>query len=143
MPAQVSSTSSDHGSKLGGPSQNSPRVASKRDFNITKRLDYRIHIYTNRHTDKPEPGDLAAFLGYDIHMPTDEQIDRFPVDGFRRKFGGLMVRSQLRDLKIACSRPDSTDDQSYMDHLRFYLNVKLPHGHEMPPQESSDHISKL
>ncbi|GBM85643.1 hypothetical protein AVEN_33358-1 [Araneus ventricosus] len=36
VPAQVSSSSSDCGSKLRGPSQNSPRVASKRDVNITK-----------------------------------------------------------------------------------------------------------
>ncbi|GBO02309.1 hypothetical protein AVEN_163733-1 [Araneus ventricosus] len=34
--AQVSSSSSGSGSKLRGPSQNSPRVASKRDVNITK-----------------------------------------------------------------------------------------------------------
>ncbi|GBL65622.1 hypothetical protein AVEN_205248-1 [Araneus ventricosus] len=33
---QVSSSSSDGGSKLRGPSQNSPRVASERDVNITK-----------------------------------------------------------------------------------------------------------
>ncbi|GBM28655.1 hypothetical protein AVEN_629-1 [Araneus ventricosus] len=38
VPAQVSSSSSDRGSKLRGPSQNSPRVASKRDINITKPL---------------------------------------------------------------------------------------------------------
>ncbi|GBN67211.1 hypothetical protein AVEN_249524-1, partial [Araneus ventricosus] len=36
VPAQVLSSSSDHGSKLRGPSQNSPRVASKRDVNITQ-----------------------------------------------------------------------------------------------------------
>ncbi|GBN65780.1 hypothetical protein AVEN_17838-1 [Araneus ventricosus] len=36
VPAQVSSSSSDRGSNLRGPSQNSPRVASKRDVNITK-----------------------------------------------------------------------------------------------------------
>ncbi|GBL73004.1 hypothetical protein AVEN_128173-1 [Araneus ventricosus] len=35
VPAQVSSSSSDRGSKLRGPSLNSPRVASKRDVNIT------------------------------------------------------------------------------------------------------------
>ncbi|GBL93225.1 hypothetical protein AVEN_42670-1 [Araneus ventricosus] len=33
LPAQVSS---EHDSKLGNPSQNSPPVASKRDVNITK-----------------------------------------------------------------------------------------------------------
>ncbi|GBL85872.1 hypothetical protein AVEN_63195-1 [Araneus ventricosus] len=36
VPAHVSSTSSDRGSKLRGPSQNNPHVASKRDVNITK-----------------------------------------------------------------------------------------------------------
>ncbi|GBM06656.1 hypothetical protein AVEN_190875-1 [Araneus ventricosus] len=36
VPAQVSSSSSDHGSKLRGPSQNSPRFASKLDANVTK-----------------------------------------------------------------------------------------------------------
>ncbi|GBO32250.1 hypothetical protein AVEN_273488-1 [Araneus ventricosus] len=36
VPVQVSSSSSDRGSKLRGPSQNSPRVASKQDVNITK-----------------------------------------------------------------------------------------------------------
>ncbi|GBM76726.1 hypothetical protein AVEN_10939-1, partial [Araneus ventricosus] len=35
VPTQVSSSSSDYGSKLQGPSQNSPRVASKQDINIT------------------------------------------------------------------------------------------------------------
>ncbi|GBN99027.1 hypothetical protein AVEN_268339-1 [Araneus ventricosus] len=36
VPSQVSSSSSDCVSKLRGPSQNSPRVASKRDANILK-----------------------------------------------------------------------------------------------------------
>ncbi|GBN32152.1 hypothetical protein AVEN_136391-1, partial [Araneus ventricosus] len=36
VPAQVSSSSSDRGSKIRGPSQNSPRVASKRNVTITK-----------------------------------------------------------------------------------------------------------
>ncbi|GBN00755.1 hypothetical protein AVEN_208743-1 [Araneus ventricosus] len=36
--AQISSSSSDRGSKLRGPSQNSPRAASKRHVNITKLL---------------------------------------------------------------------------------------------------------
>ncbi|GBM65392.1 hypothetical protein AVEN_232322-1 [Araneus ventricosus] len=36
MPVQMSSSSADLGSKLRGSSQNSPRVASKRDINITK-----------------------------------------------------------------------------------------------------------
>ncbi|GBM26536.1 hypothetical protein AVEN_245261-1 [Araneus ventricosus] len=35
VPAQVSSSSSDRGSKLRGPSLNSLRVASKRDVNLT------------------------------------------------------------------------------------------------------------
>ncbi|GBM40914.1 hypothetical protein AVEN_234048-1 [Araneus ventricosus] len=35
VPAQASSSSSDRGSKLRGPSLNSPRVASKRDVNLT------------------------------------------------------------------------------------------------------------
>ncbi|GBO07697.1 hypothetical protein AVEN_188489-1, partial [Araneus ventricosus] len=35
LPARVTSTSSDCGSKLRGPSLNSPRVGSKRDVNIT------------------------------------------------------------------------------------------------------------
>ncbi|GBL95307.1 hypothetical protein AVEN_166478-1, partial [Araneus ventricosus] len=35
VPAQASSSSSDRGSKLRGPSLNSPRVASKRDVNIS------------------------------------------------------------------------------------------------------------
>ncbi|GBM15143.1 hypothetical protein AVEN_242181-1 [Araneus ventricosus] len=34
--AEVTSSSSDIGLKLQSPSQNSPRVASKRDVNITK-----------------------------------------------------------------------------------------------------------
>nr|GBM71797.1 hypothetical protein AVEN_84168-1 [Araneus ventricosus] len=34
--AQASSSSSDRGSKLRGPSQTSPRVASKRDVNVTE-----------------------------------------------------------------------------------------------------------
>ncbi|GBL79721.1 hypothetical protein AVEN_18245-1 [Araneus ventricosus] len=36
LPAQESSLSSDRGLELRGPSQNSPRVASKRDVNVTK-----------------------------------------------------------------------------------------------------------
>ncbi|GBM30764.1 hypothetical protein AVEN_30585-1 [Araneus ventricosus] len=35
VPVQVSSSSSDHGSKLRGSSLNSPRIASKRDINLT------------------------------------------------------------------------------------------------------------
>ncbi|GBO45458.1 hypothetical protein AVEN_171226-1 [Araneus ventricosus] len=35
VPAQVASSSSDRGSKLRGPSLNSPRVASKWDVNLT------------------------------------------------------------------------------------------------------------
>ncbi|GBN82277.1 hypothetical protein AVEN_55476-1 [Araneus ventricosus] len=35
VPAQASSSPSDRGSKLRGPSLNSPRVASKRDVNLT------------------------------------------------------------------------------------------------------------
>ncbi|GBN28106.1 hypothetical protein AVEN_101084-1 [Araneus ventricosus] len=38
MPAQVPSQSSGRGSKLRDPSQNTPRVASKRDVNITKQI---------------------------------------------------------------------------------------------------------
>ncbi|GBN05586.1 hypothetical protein AVEN_210572-1, partial [Araneus ventricosus] len=34
--AEVSSSSSDHGSKLRNPSQNSPRLDSKQEINITK-----------------------------------------------------------------------------------------------------------
>ncbi|GBM45378.1 hypothetical protein AVEN_270689-1 [Araneus ventricosus] len=34
FPAQVPSSSPDHGSKLRGQSQNSPRVSSKRDTNV-------------------------------------------------------------------------------------------------------------
>ncbi|GBN36336.1 hypothetical protein AVEN_121257-1 [Araneus ventricosus] len=36
VPARVSFSSSDRGSKSGGESQNSPRATSKRDVNITK-----------------------------------------------------------------------------------------------------------
>ncbi|GBN89744.1 hypothetical protein AVEN_128689-1 [Araneus ventricosus] len=36
MPAQVSSSSSDPGSKGLGPSQSSPQFASKREVNVTK-----------------------------------------------------------------------------------------------------------
>nr|GBN69868.1 hypothetical protein AVEN_261974-1 [Araneus ventricosus]GBN69877.1 hypothetical protein AVEN_23279-1 [Araneus ventricosus]GBN69939.1 hypothetical protein AVEN_217920-1 [Araneus ventricosus] len=36
VPAQISSASSDRSSKLRGPSQNRPRVASERDVNISK-----------------------------------------------------------------------------------------------------------
>ncbi|GBL77177.1 hypothetical protein AVEN_12800-1 [Araneus ventricosus] len=42
VPAQVSSSSSDLGSKLRGQSLNSPSVASKRDINITKQTDKPI-----------------------------------------------------------------------------------------------------
>ncbi|GBM62631.1 hypothetical protein AVEN_187037-1 [Araneus ventricosus] len=42
VPAQVSSTSSDKGSKLRGPSQNSPRVSSERDVNMTKLPKNRL-----------------------------------------------------------------------------------------------------
>ncbi|GBL85076.1 hypothetical protein AVEN_213697-1, partial [Araneus ventricosus] len=36
MPAQESSPSSPHDSKLRGSSQNSPRVSAKRDITITE-----------------------------------------------------------------------------------------------------------
>ncbi|GBO33647.1 hypothetical protein AVEN_208815-1, partial [Araneus ventricosus] len=39
-PAQVPCSSSDRGSKVRGPSQNSPRVASKRNVNKTKLLTF-------------------------------------------------------------------------------------------------------
>ncbi|GBN23560.1 hypothetical protein AVEN_233681-1 [Araneus ventricosus] len=45
VPAQASSSSSDGGSKLRGPSQNSPRVSLERDVNITK-LNCVIGIVT-------------------------------------------------------------------------------------------------
>ncbi|GBM71203.1 hypothetical protein AVEN_119927-1 [Araneus ventricosus] len=44
VPAQVSYSSSDSGSKLRGWFQNSPRVASKRDIDITK-LNYHFWSY--------------------------------------------------------------------------------------------------
>ncbi|GBN43514.1 hypothetical protein AVEN_9096-1 [Araneus ventricosus] len=58
MLAQVSSSSSDRGSKLGGPSHDSPRVASKRDDNVTHlnlppthcgptKLKFRLVILTS------------------------------------------------------------------------------------------------
>ncbi|GBO29151.1 hypothetical protein AVEN_169859-1 [Araneus ventricosus] len=43
VPAQVSSSSSDRGLKLRGPSQNSPRVASKRDVNMPNNNTVTIH----------------------------------------------------------------------------------------------------
>ncbi|GBM79301.1 hypothetical protein AVEN_9937-1 [Araneus ventricosus] len=52
VPAQVSSSSSDGGSKLRGPSQNSPRAASKRDFNINKikkLLLQKLEIWSYRY----------------------------------------------------------------------------------------------
>ncbi|GBO20121.1 hypothetical protein AVEN_45706-1 [Araneus ventricosus] len=44
VPAQMSFSSSDHGFKKTGRSQNSPRVSSKRDVNITK-LNYMAFGY--------------------------------------------------------------------------------------------------
>ncbi|GBM98997.1 hypothetical protein AVEN_133369-1 [Araneus ventricosus] len=44
VPAQVSSSSSDSDSKLQGPSQNSPRIASKRVADITKLRKNTIHF---------------------------------------------------------------------------------------------------
>ncbi|GBM76070.1 hypothetical protein AVEN_167490-1 [Araneus ventricosus] len=56
VPAQVSSSSSDRGSKLRGPSQNSPRVASKRDVNITKTQEI---LYVN---SEGTPGESLDML---------------------------------------------------------------------------------
>ncbi|GBN47105.1 hypothetical protein AVEN_205173-1 [Araneus ventricosus] len=42
VPVQVSSSSSDRGLKLRCPSQNSPRVASKRDVNVTKLITLTV-----------------------------------------------------------------------------------------------------
>ncbi|GBL95437.1 hypothetical protein AVEN_154829-1 [Araneus ventricosus] len=47
VPTQVSSSSPDSGSKLRGPSQNSPRVVSKRDVNITKLKLNNVAIGTD------------------------------------------------------------------------------------------------
>ncbi|GBN03703.1 hypothetical protein AVEN_258833-1 [Araneus ventricosus] len=44
VPVQMPFSSSDRGSKLRGPSQNSPRVAAKWDVNITK-LNLTIAVY--------------------------------------------------------------------------------------------------
>ncbi|GBM29342.1 hypothetical protein AVEN_175982-1 [Araneus ventricosus] len=55
----VSSSSSDRGSKLRGPSQNSPRVASKQAVNITK-LNSMQTIAKAEDEDNPglEPPDI-------------------------------------------------------------------------------------
>ncbi|GBN91544.1 hypothetical protein AVEN_161668-1, partial [Araneus ventricosus] len=47
-PAQASSWSSDHGSKLRGSTQNSPRVASKLDVNIPKLTQLNRKCVKNR-----------------------------------------------------------------------------------------------
>ncbi|GBM79800.1 hypothetical protein AVEN_29262-1 [Araneus ventricosus] len=47
VPAQVLSKSSDRGSKLGAPSQNSPPAASKCDLNITKLREVRVYYTTS------------------------------------------------------------------------------------------------
>ncbi|GBM87218.1 hypothetical protein AVEN_129735-1 [Araneus ventricosus] len=44
VPVQVSSSSSDRGSKFRGPSQNSSRVATKRDVIITKPIKSTITL---------------------------------------------------------------------------------------------------
>ncbi|GBL72126.1 hypothetical protein AVEN_115130-1 [Araneus ventricosus] len=56
VPAQVSFSSSDRGSKLGGPSQNSPRVASKRDVNVTKTKtrSKRSHVTLRANEKRPQ-----------------------------------------------------------------------------------------
>ncbi|GBO46980.1 hypothetical protein AVEN_239323-1, partial [Araneus ventricosus] len=54
VPAQVSSSSSDRGSKLRCPSRNGPRVASKRDVNVT-----------NLNSQKPVSF-LASKYGYEM-----------------------------------------------------------------------------
>ncbi|GBN94180.1 hypothetical protein AVEN_228807-1 [Araneus ventricosus] len=52
VPAQVWSSSSDRGSKLRAPSQNSPRVPSERDVNITK-LNKDTVVVVEIHTGQP------------------------------------------------------------------------------------------
>ncbi|GBL84188.1 hypothetical protein AVEN_118592-1 [Araneus ventricosus] len=49
VPAHVSSSSSDRGSKFRGPSRNSPRVASKRDVNATKLSQTKPMIKAANH----------------------------------------------------------------------------------------------
>ncbi|GBM16027.1 hypothetical protein AVEN_98961-1, partial [Araneus ventricosus] len=55
VPGHVSSSSSDQGSKLQGPSQNSPHVASKRDVNIVaKRLTVGVWCKQSNTQDNGE-----------------------------------------------------------------------------------------
>ncbi|GBN27952.1 hypothetical protein AVEN_179277-1 [Araneus ventricosus] len=42
VPARVSSSSSDCGSKLRDPSENNPRVASKRNINVNKPRSFKL-----------------------------------------------------------------------------------------------------
>ncbi|GBM00363.1 hypothetical protein AVEN_179183-1 [Araneus ventricosus] len=61
--AHLSSLSSDRDSKLRGPSQNSPRVASKRDVNITKLFGAeRQHRCAFAIDDCPLPTNLHVCL---------------------------------------------------------------------------------
>ncbi|GBO20952.1 hypothetical protein AVEN_109676-1 [Araneus ventricosus] len=67
MSAQVSSSSSDHGSKLRDSSQNRPRGASERDVNIPKPQLYyaqtkKFYGSKLRGTSKKCPSENLIFL---------------------------------------------------------------------------------
>ncbi|GBM91228.1 hypothetical protein AVEN_31637-1 [Araneus ventricosus] len=68
VPTQVSSSSSDRGSKLRGPSQNSPRVASKRDVNITKTEKLNLESEGFRLEIEMEPSAqiLLSYTNYKV-----------------------------------------------------------------------------
>ncbi|GBM32619.1 hypothetical protein AVEN_8458-1 [Araneus ventricosus] len=88
MPAQVSSSSSDRGSKLRGPSQNSLRVASNWDVNITKLLNqYECYLRQN----------LVA-------LNRDRYLNRHLSSKFHATPGGGCL---TLDIRFACTGPAS------------------------------------
>ncbi|GBM17609.1 hypothetical protein AVEN_80902-1 [Araneus ventricosus] len=65
-PVQEPSLSSDHGSKLRSPLQNSPRVDSKRNVNLTK-LKYSIRK-CRKYFKKSISFFIQIFIGHDGHV---------------------------------------------------------------------------
>ncbi|GBN06566.1 hypothetical protein AVEN_9294-1 [Araneus ventricosus] len=72
VPAQVSSSSSDRGSKLESPSQIRPRVALKRDVNITKLnsiyAEFRNELKGRNHFSVPvaKISDFKRYLRFNL-----------------------------------------------------------------------------
>ncbi|GBM02392.1 hypothetical protein AVEN_138491-1 [Araneus ventricosus] len=102
VPTQISSSSSDRSSELRGSSQNSPRVASKRNINITKQLRISDSWCSDNETKI-----LSPFIAVPVHgiasslnsCTSDVLVTRFCIQrvGYEVVEHGLTVWSEKHE----------------------------------------------